>query len=103
MASSLTGCIGADCAKRKGQAFPLVRGVTVGLGGLEPPTSSLSAKCREPLCGRPFPQIGGDRGCRSYAFKQRSGMRSFVMALTGTGQRTSCPDGFRSGGRSAAQ
>jgi len=27
-------------------AFPLV----VGLGGLEPPASSLSAKCREPLC-----------------------------------------------------
>jgi hypothetical protein len=31
-------------------AFPPVKGYVVGLGGLEPPPSSLSAKCREPLC-----------------------------------------------------
>src|SRR5215211_1182737 len=37
-----------------------------GLGGLEPPTSSLSAKCREPLCYAPFSQVTSDRRGRSY-------------------------------------
>ena len=38
----------------------------MGLGGLEPPPSSLSAKCKEPLCRRLFPQVARDRRCRSY-------------------------------------
>jgi hypothetical protein len=49
----------------------------VGLGGLEPPASSLSAKCREPLCGPPFPQVALDRKGQSYAFNRLSGMRSY--------------------------
>jgi hypothetical protein len=46
--------------------FPLV-----GLPGLEPGTSSLSAKYREPLCGRPFSQVALDRGGRSYVLSSR--------------------------------
>jgi hypothetical protein len=37
----------------------------VGLPGLEPGTSSLSAKYREPLCGRLFSQVARDRRGRS--------------------------------------
>jgi hypothetical protein len=50
--------------------------VLVGLPGLEPGTSSLSAKCREPLCGRPFPQVTTDRRRRSYVLSSRSVKRS---------------------------
>src|SRR5215216_4073935 len=46
-------------------AFLLVTDYLVGLGGLEPPASSLSAKYREPLCGRPFSQVTLDRRGRS--------------------------------------
>jgi hypothetical protein len=46
-------------------AFLLVR-VAVGLPGLEPGTSSLSATHREPLCAPPFPQVTSDRRGRSY-------------------------------------
>src|SRR5215212_1096665 len=42
-------------------AVPLVRGRTVGLGGLEPPTSSLSAIERLPLCNPAFSQVMCDR------------------------------------------
>jgi hypothetical protein len=50
----------------------------VGLGGLEPPASSSSAKCREPLCGPPFPQVASDRRGRGYAFHRPDGMRSSI-------------------------
>jgi hypothetical protein len=40
----------------------------VGATGFEPVTSSVSAICREPLCGRPFPQVKRDRRCRSYHY-----------------------------------
>jgi hypothetical protein len=40
----------------------------VGLPGLEPGTSSLSAKCREPLCNPAFPQVAANRRGRSSAF-----------------------------------
>jgi hypothetical protein len=39
------------------RTFPQVKGGMVGLPGLEPGTSSLSAKCREPLCYTPFSQV----------------------------------------------
>jgi hypothetical protein len=47
----------ADELRTRWLAFALVRPV-VGLGGLGPPPSSLSAKYREP----PFPQVTLDRG-----------------------------------------
>jgi hypothetical protein len=40
--------------------------LVVGLGGLEPPTSSLSAKYREPLCESSFSQVTLNRRGRSY-------------------------------------
>jgi hypothetical protein len=33
----------------------------VGATGFEPVTSSVSAKCKEPLCGPPFPQVAANR------------------------------------------
>jgi Transposase DDE domain len=36
----------------------------------------LSAKCRQPLCGPPFPQVALDRRRQRYAFNQPTGMRS---------------------------
>src|SRR5215204_34668 len=33
----------------------------VGAGEVEPPSSSVSAKHREPLCYKPFSQVGSDR------------------------------------------
>jgi DNA-binding NarL/FixJ family response regulator len=40
----------AGARTRSGERFPCSRADFVGLGGLEPPPSSLSAICREPLC-----------------------------------------------------
>jgi hypothetical protein len=40
----------------------------VGLGGLEPPASSLSAITRSPLCGPAFSQVACDRRGSSNAF-----------------------------------
>jgi hypothetical protein len=48
-------------AKRSAEAL-LTQGV-VGAGGVEPPTPSVSAKSREPLCYTPFSQVGSDRRC----------------------------------------
>src|SRR6266508_399241 len=45
-------------------AFPLVRSYAVGLRGLEPRTSSLSAICGEPPFGGPFLQVARDRRCQ---------------------------------------
>jgi hypothetical protein len=53
-------------------AFPLVSAYVVGLGGLEPPASSLSAKYREPVCGGPVPQVASDRRGRSYRARPAS-------------------------------
>jgi hypothetical protein len=50
------------------RAFPQLNPGVVGLAGLEPAASSLSAKCREPLCGPPFPQVTPDRKGQRYAF-----------------------------------
>jgi hypothetical protein len=44
----------------------------VGAGGVEPPSSSVSAKCKEPLCGRSFLQVAPDRRGRSYMLPWRS-------------------------------
>jgi len=44
----------------------------VGAGGVEPPSSSVSARSREPLCGRPFPQVTLDRKARSKVLTSRS-------------------------------
>jgi hypothetical protein len=62
MHSSLSG------PKNDRPAFLLVRGPLVGLGGLEPPPSSLSAITRLPLCNPAFLQVAGDRQGRSDAF-----------------------------------
>jgi hypothetical protein len=43
----------------------LLKAGVVGAGGVEPPSSSVSAKSREPLCGRPFSQVALDRRGRS--------------------------------------
>src|SRR5215218_5418311 len=45
---------GNRLSKENGAPFSLVRGRMVGLGGLEPPTSSLSAIARLPLCNPAF-------------------------------------------------
>jgi hypothetical protein len=58
-----------------GSALTCDAGV-VGLPGLEPGTSSLAAKCREPLCARPFLQVAPNRRCQRYAFNPSAGMRS---------------------------
>ena len=41
-------------------------------------TSSQNAKCREPLCAPPFPQVASDRKGQRYAFNRRTGMRSSI-------------------------
>jgi hypothetical protein len=46
-------------------------GWLVGLPGLEPGTSSLSAKYRAPLCGSSFSQVTLDRRGRSYVVSSR--------------------------------
>jgi hypothetical protein len=51
----------------------------VGAGGVEPPSSSVSAKCKEPLCGRSFSQVAPDRRGRSYMLSQRSVKWLFAM------------------------
>jgi hypothetical protein len=43
------------------EVFPQVNLGIVGLAGLEPAASSLSAKCREPLCYAPFSQVALNR------------------------------------------
>ena len=68
-AVSRAGCYGrGDCRRRPttpwsskcaGQVY------VVGAGGVEPPSSSVSAKCKEPLCGRSFLQVVPDRRGRS--------------------------------------
>jgi hypothetical protein len=42
----------------------LLRRGVVGAGGVEPPSSSVSANHWEPLCYPPFSQVGSDRRCR---------------------------------------
>jgi hypothetical protein len=64
------------------------------LGGLEPPASSLSVKCRQPLCGPPFPQVAFDRSCRRYAFNRPTGIRSTIVASTGADRPTARADGM---------
>jgi hypothetical protein len=46
-------------------AKALLNAGAVGAGGVEPPSSSVSAKFREPLGGRPFSQVARDRRGRS--------------------------------------
>jgi hypothetical protein len=60
-----------------------LRGWVVGLPGLEPPASSLSAKCREPLCETPFPQVESDRIGRSYVLSSHSVMCSYGDPIDG--------------------
>jgi hypothetical protein len=48
----------------------------VGLPGLEPGTSSLSATHREPLCGPPLPQVASDCRHRSYRVYRPAATRS---------------------------
>ena len=48
------------------RAFPQLNSGVVGMAGLEPAASSLSAKRREPMCGTPFLQVTPDRCGRSY-------------------------------------
>jgi hypothetical protein len=52
-------------------AFRLVRGWMVGLGGVEPPTSSLSAIEGSPLCNSAFLQVAHDRQWPSNALFER--------------------------------
>src|SRR4029453_14166393 len=57
-----------------GQTKPtksLLKADMVGSGGVEPPSSSVSANGGEALCGSPFPQVAANRTCRSYAFSWR--------------------------------
>jgi hypothetical protein len=46
-------------------AFPVVRADVVGATGFEPVTPSVSAKCKEPLCGSLLLQVTLDRKGRS--------------------------------------
>ena len=52
---------------RRDPVVPLLRGHLVGLGGLEPPPSSLSAITRLPPCRPAYPQVARDRHGRSNA------------------------------------
>jgi hypothetical protein len=71
-ASSVTGRIRARWMSDEEQlASALVRGHFVGLGGVEPPTSSLSAITRSPLCNPAFLQVVGDRKRQSNALFER--------------------------------
>src|SRR4029453_18426833 len=49
------------------QAFPQLKAGVVGLAGLEPPASSLSAIGGSPLCDPASSQVAGDRKGRSNA------------------------------------
>ena len=60
--------------------FPLVRGRTVGLGGLEPPTSSLSAIMGLPLCNPAFLQVARIRNMRSNALFEGAAERRSRLA-----------------------
>jgi hypothetical protein len=61
-ASSLFRCVQAGWdLEDEFPAFPLVRAGVVGLGGLEPPTSSLSGIEGSTLCRPAFPQVAGER------------------------------------------
>jgi hypothetical protein len=64
-------CIRAGRSLRRERAFLLVRGRMVGLGGVEPPTSSLSAIEGSPLCNPAFLQVVRDRRGRSNALFER--------------------------------
>ena len=47
---------------------------------------SATGKCRQPLCGSPFPQVTVDRKGSRYAFNRRTGMRSICRGIA-----TRCP------------
>src|SRR5215211_316285 len=68
--------------------------LVVGLAGLEPAASSLSGIEGSALCGPAFPQVAGDRKGRRDAFKQPTGMRSSIVALTRAAQRPAPADGI---------
>src|SRR5918992_6342423 len=53
------------------RAFPQLNPCMVGLGGVEPPTSSLSAIEGSPLCNPAFLQVVRDRRGRSNALFER--------------------------------
>jgi transposase len=57
----------ANEGDRRG-SFPQLKAAVVGLAGLEPAASSLSAITRLPLCNPAFSQVVGDRQGRSNAF-----------------------------------
>ena len=59
----------AAVRRERPTAFPLVRAVLVGATGIEPVTSSVSAKHREALCQEPSSQVAADRRCG----RERSG------------------------------
>jgi len=65
-------CIRAGRSLRRERAFLLVRGRMVGLGGVEPPTSSLSAIGGSPLCNPAFWQVVRIRNRRSNALFERA-------------------------------
>jgi hypothetical protein len=56
--------------KNEGLRFRWSEGWMVGLGGVEPPTSSLSGIEGSALCGPPFPQVTAERQGRRDAFKR---------------------------------
>jgi 4a-hydroxytetrahydrobiopterin dehydratase len=57
-------------------------------------SASLSGIEGSALCEPPFPQVTGDRKGRRDAFKQPTGMRSSIVALTRTSQRPVPADGI---------
>jgi hypothetical protein len=61
-------CVLTGCIREEGPVFPQVTGHVVGLGGLEPPPSSLSAIGGLPLCNPAFSQVVRDRRGSSNAF-----------------------------------
>jgi hypothetical protein len=62
----LSGLYGSEALREhKADVFALVSALLVGATGFEPVTPSVSANHREPLCGRPFPQVTLDRKGRS--------------------------------------
>jgi hypothetical protein len=82
-------CIEVGWTQEERMAFPLVRAGLVGLGGGEPPTSSLSGIEGSALCGPAFPQVTAERQGRRDTFLATSFQA--VQAKRGCSMASSAP------------
>jgi hypothetical protein len=85
-------CIEVGWIQEEGTAFPLVRADWWGLGGVEPPTSSLSAITRSPLCNPAFSQVVRVRKGRSNALFERASEGRLGPASESSRRARATPD-----------